>query len=337
MSSDTDKGSWNPGRKYQTILSQLQDILESGEERTVRDCYYALEARGHKWEYRFIKRAVKKGRRAGYIDPAQIVDASRTAEHTASSGWEDPEAFLSDRVDGVWTDYWEDFWREQDAYVEVWLEKQSLASVFAPICKRYNVRLEATRGDWSDSKVYQACNRLTTKLNEDKDVRILYFGDYNPSGYHAPVSILDTMGYYGIKLGRDFPGSGNPRYYDVEHGLPARFQSDDGSFAVERIALNTEHIKRFDLPENPMPSSSDKDETIKRSFQEYVSEGQDTNVELNALKEFQREYLEELVEKAIQEHIDEEAKQRVEKRIGKRRDLLTDCINIEWPEGEDDE
>lgn len=332
MSSNTDKGSWSPGRKYRTILSQLQDILGSGEQRTVRDCYYALEARGHKWEYRFIKRAVKKGRRAGYIDPAQIVDASRTAEHTASSGWEDPEAFLNDRVDGVWTDYWEDFWREQDAYVEVWLEKQSLASVFAPICKRYNVRLEATRGDWSDSKVYEACNRLITKLNEDKDVHILYFGDYNPSGYHAPVSILDTMGYYGIKLGREFPGSEDPRYYDVEHGLPASFKSDDGSFAIERIALNTEHIRRFDLPENPMPSSSDKDETIKRSFQEYVSEGRDTNVELNALKEFQREYLEELVEEAITEHIDEDAKQRVQGRIRKRRDLLADCIDIEQPD-----
>jgi len=60
----------------------------------------------------------------------------------------------------VWNDYWEDFWGEQDSYVEVWLEKQSLASVFAPICEEFNVRLEATRGDWSDSKVYQASNRL---------------------------------------------------------------------------------------------------------------------------------------------------------------------------------
>lgn len=336
MSSGTDKGSWNPGRKYQTILQQLQEILESSEERTVRDCYYALEARGHKWEYRYIKRAVKKGRRAGYIDPGQIVDASRTAEHITRSGWDDPSSFLSKQVDGIWSGYWENFWTEQDSYVEVWLEKQSLASVFTPICRRHNVRLEATRGDWSDSKVYEACNRLIDKLNQDKDVRILYFGDYNPSGFHAPVSILDTMGYYGIKLTRDFPGSDDPRYYDVEHCLPASFESDDGSFAIERIGLNTEHIKRFDLPENPVPSSSDKDQTIKRSFQQYVSEGRDTNVELNALKEFHRGYLEELIEEAILEHIDEAAKKRVEQQIIERRELLADCIDIERPDDDNE-
>lgn len=329
MSAESSKGDWNPGKKYRTILSQIQDVLSSGEKRTVRDCYYALESRGHKWEYRYIKRAVKKGRRAGYIDPGQIVDASRTAEHTQSSGWEDPEHFLADRVEDVWNDYWEDFWREQETYVEVWLEKQSLASVFKPVCQRYNVRLEATRGDWSDSKVYQACERLKGPLAEGKDVRILYFGDYNPSGFHAPVSILDAMGYYGIPMGRGFPESDDARYYDAEHGAPFSWSNADGTFAMERKALNTEHIERFDLPENPVPSSSDKDATIKKWFQRYVSEGRDTNVELNALKEFEREFLEDLVEDAITEHIDEDAKDRVEERIRERRSELADCIDID--------
>ncbi|EMA57253.1 hypothetical protein [Halorubrum lipolyticum] len=328
MASDTTKGEWNPGKKYRAILSQIQDVLSSGEKRTVRDVYYALESRGHKWEYRYVKRAVKKGRRAGYIDPAQIVDASRTAENVAATGWRDPDHFVEDRVDEVWNDYWEDFWREQESYVEVWLEKQSLASVFAPVCEEYNVRLEATRGDWSDSKVYQASNRLREKIADGKDVRILYFGDYNPSGFHAPVSILDAMGYYGIDLGRDFPGSDDPRYYDAEHGAPFWFTNYDGTFELERKALNTEHIEKFELPENPVPSSSDKDATIKRSFRRYVSDGRDTNVELNALKEFEREFLEELVRDAIEEHVDLEKKREVENRIRERREQLAECIDI---------
>ena len=99
--SSTTKGEWNPGTKYQTILSQIDGVLSSGEQRTVRDVYYALESHGHKWDYRFIKRAVKKGRRAGYIDPGKIIDASRTAEHTKSSGWENAEEFLDERVDEI--------------------------------------------------------------------------------------------------------------------------------------------------------------------------------------------------------------------------------------------
>lgn len=322
------KGDWNPGEKYSTLLEQIEDVLSSGEERTVRDVYYALESHGYDWEYRSVKRAVKRGRRAGFIDPSQIIDASRTAEATQSSGWDGPESFIEDRIDGVWNDYWEDFWKEQDTYVEVWLEKQSLASVFEPICRKYNVRLEATRGDWSDSKVYEACERLREPLGDGLDVRILYFGDYNPSGFHAPVSILDAMGYYGLELDRNFPGCEDPRYYDAEHRAP--FASDSGgTFALERKALNTEHIEAFDLPENPVPSSSDKDETIKKWFRRYVSDGRDTNVELNALKEFQREFLEELLEDAITEYIDTDAKDDVEERILQNRKALKECIEID--------
>ncbi len=293
--NETTKGDWNPGPKYTAYLNKIVEILDNGEKRTVRDVYYALEARGFpdklielsyhhqlrkhetdpeshrhpeeipmdewawEFEYRFVKRAVKRGRRAGYIDPAQIIDASRASETRTTDGWTDPEAFLEEHVEGIWNRYWENFWDEQNVYLEIWLEKQSLASVFAPICNQYNVRLEATRGDWSDSKVYQACQRLIPYLNEGRDVRILYFGDYNPSGFHAPVSILDTMGYYGIDLRRGFPGSDDPRYYDVEHRFPAYFDADDGgtaSFAVERLALTTEQIAEFDLPENPVPSST---------------------------------------------------------------------------------
>lgn len=365
--SKTDKGDWNPGPKYTIYLDNIAEVLSNGEERTVRDVYYALEARGfpdklneisyqyqvekHKkdpekhphpdemprkdweweFEYRFVKRAVKRGRRAGYIDPSQIIDASRAAENRVVGGWESPDEFIEDRVDEVWEQYWENFWGEQDAYLEVWLEKQSLASVFRPICEEYNVRLEATRGDWSDSKVYEACQRLMPYIKEGRDIHILYFGDYNPSGFHAPVSILDAMGYYGIDLNREFPGSDDRRYYEVEYGFPAYFEAADGgesSLSVERLALTTDQIVEFDLPENPVPSSTDKDETIKSQFRRYVSNGRDVNVELNALREYHREFLEDLIRDGITQHIDQEKKSEVEQRIQNRRQELKDIIEI---------
>jgi len=359
------KGDWNPNAKYRAYLSKISGILENGEQRTVRDVYYALEARGFpdelaeasyihqlqkheddpdthphpvempredwlwEFEYRYVKRCVKRGRRAGYIEPSQIIDASRAAENESLNGWSGPDTFIEQRVEGVWNDYWEDHWEEQDAYLEVWLEKQSLASVFAPICEEYNVRLEATRGDWSDSKVYEACQRLREKMEAGKDVRILYFGDYNPSGFHAPVSILDAMGYYGINLDRRFPKSDSELYYDCEHGCPFEHPSSGGSIGIERLALTTEQIERFDLPENPVPSSTDKDAHIKEFFRQYVSDGMDTNVELNALKEYHREFLESLVEEGIEKHIDDDVRQRVNRRAASRRSKLEDCIEID--------
>jgi hypothetical protein len=67
-------------------------------------------------------------------------------------------------------------------------------------------------------------------------------------------------------------------------------------------------------------------------FSSTFRKGRDTNIELNAVKEFHREYFEEIIEEAILEHIDKAAKQRVEQQITGRRELLADCIDTEWPD-----
>lgn len=331
---------WNPGEKYQLYLSRIQDLLND-EKRTVRDVYYALEARGfesdlaahgHEFEYRYVKRAVKKGRRHGYIDPALIIDESRRAETTVDAGHDSAEQFVDAHVRGVWTAYRENFWKDQSSYVEVWLEKQSLASVFRPICEDLNVRLEATRGDWSDSKVYEATERLLTKIEEGKDVVVLYFGDFNPSGFHAPVSVQETMKYYGIELPfRSEEKATEGDYFDIwPIAGPAESEDpEDGSLLFDRKGINLDHIERFELPENPNPSSTDKDVQLRERFQRHVSDGRDVNVELNALKEYHREYLEDLIRSGITEHIDEETREATEDRAASERDRIESAIHVD--------
>jgi hypothetical protein len=333
---------WNPRSKYSRLLDQITTLLTGGEERTVRDVYYALEARGYDWDYDKVKRAVKKGRRAGHIDPAQIVDTSRQTISSPNPGYDSPVDFLNRRVHGIWNSYFDNPWDEMDTYVEVWLEKASLVSVFRPICDEWNVRLEATRGDWSDSKVYQAAGRLRQQVLDCNDVRILYFGDFNPSGFHAPVSTINTMRHYGLdyenwEIQDPDIDSEDPRYFDCEHHSPHRVRVYDedgeivgkGSIGFERVAINLDHITRFDLPENPTPSGTDKDRKLRERFKEWVSDGQDTNVELNALKEYEREFLEELIEDAITQHVDDEVWSEVENRVAQQQRKLGDAIEID--------
>jgi len=329
---------WNPGPKYQMYLRRIQDLL-TDEKRTVRDVYYALEARGfeqelaehgHTFEYRYVKRAVKKGRRHGYIEPALIIDESRRAEMTVWEGHESPEQFVDTHVRGVWNAYRENFWNDQGTHLEIWLEKQSLASIFRPIAEEFNVRLEATRGDWSDSKVYEATQRLRERIVAGDDVVVLYFGDFNPSGYHAPVSVQETMGYYGIDLTFRDPDQERPAFYFDVWPLdsPAKFGYDEGTLLFDRKGINLEHIERFDLPENPNPSSTDKDRQLRERFQQYVSDGRDVNVELNALKEYHRDYLEDLIRDSIREHIDQEAREATEERVRERQETLAEAIRV---------
>lgn len=338
---------WSPGPKYEQYLDRITDILTE-EQRTVRDVYYALEARGFpqelddpsNFEYRYVKRAVKKGRRAGFIDPSLIYDASRQAEATVTTGYDSPEQFARDVVEPAWKQYEENFWEDQSAYVEVWLEKQSLASVFAPICRKHNVRLEATRGDWSDSKIFEAAQRLQSRLVEDKDVKVLYFGDYNPSGLHAPVAVQNTLRYYGLDIRRAIREresvDEDQFYFDIwPFDSPLESNQSDGSIEFERIALNTEHIMEYDLPENPTPSSTDKDRDLRDRFQRLVS-GRDVNVELNALKEYHREDLEQMLEDAITKHVDGSKRGGAKRRVQQARTALREAIDVDYTQLNDD-
>lgn len=332
---------WNPGPKYEAYLDRIREILTS-EKRTVRDVYYALEARGFpeeleqmnpdwSFEYRYVKRAVKKGRRAGFIDPNLIYDASRTPAATVDHGYDDPVSFTASVVEGVERNYEENFWRDQDAYVEVWLEKQSLASVFEPICSDHNVRLEATRGDWSDSKIHEAADRLITQLDEGKDVKVLYFGDYNPSGLHAPVAIQNTMAHYGVQFRGDVPDE-DFTYFDIWPFTGPLPFNGGGTLEFERLALNTEHVEQYDLPENPTPSSTDKDRDLRDRFMRQVSNGRDVNIELNALKEYHREDLEEILEDGITSHIDQDQREQSEEREQKNREKIGNAVSIDYSE-----
>jgi len=327
---------WNPGDKYTLYLNRIRDLL-TNEKRTVRDVYYALEARGFPseladygfdFEYRFVKRAVKKGRRAGYIDPALIVDESRPSQVEPDDGYDDPVAFL-DAHSGLWNAYDEDPWRDQSTHVEVWLEKQSLASIFRPICGDRNVRLEATRGDWSDSKVFETCERLKTHLEAGDDVKILYFGDFNPSGLHAPVAVQNTMRHYGIPIrDEDEP---DDYYFDIAPwDTPVSFANVDGTIDFERLALTVEQIERYDLPENPTPSSTDKDRALRDRFIRLASNGNDVNIELNALKEYHRDELEDMIRDGIDAHIDDDAWHATDDRVDERREALADAIEFDY-------
>lgn len=338
---------WNPGAKYQLYLSRISDLL-TDERRTVRDVYYALEAtgfpetcadHGFEFEYRYVKRAVKKGRRAGYIDPSLIVDESRVAANVSKDGNGPPTSF-ADQIEAMPTSYHEDPWADQDAHVEVWLEKQSLASVFEPVCDDLNVRLEATRGDWSDSKVFEACERLRTRLTDGDDVRILYFGDFNPSGLHAPVAVQNTMRHYGVPI-RPEGGGPDQDYFEIwpywagdDANNAKTYANDDidGSIKFERLALTLDQVKRYDLPENPTPSSTDKDKELRRRFMDNATEGRDVNIELNALKEYHRDELEELVRDGIREHVDDDAWEETEARVDRRKGALFDAVSVDRDE-----
>jgi hypothetical protein len=321
--------NWNPRKKNRGMVEQINRVLADGEDRTVRDIYYALTARGitphNEPEIRYrndVQQVVSKGRRSGKIDPTQIIDSSRLPATVVDSGFESPDDF-AEYIESQPEQYDENFWRDQDHYVEVWIEKASLISVFEPVCKYYNIRLEAFGGQWSDSKIVEANDRLVSQLEDGKDVRVLYFGDFNYSGFQIPVSALETFGRYGLPIREDMDTT-DARKFDAEYNLPVDFANAPGTFGLERLALNLDQVRRFDLPYNPDPKSpKDKAEkTLRDRFKQEVTGGEPIDVELNALKEYERDYLEALLIDGISEYVDLREKAETERRVAERRETL---------------
>lgn len=271
-----------------------------------RSIYYALEAKQLilPKEYEKLEYALRIGRKTKdvngnlLIDPSKIIDLTRDPEAVVDRGDESPSKFLT-LVKERWKYYDRNFWDEQSDYVEVWLEKLGLAPLFAPICQKYNVRLEITKGDDSISKEWEAARRFESQREKGKRCVMLWLGDFNPQGVMiTPQAILRNMALYGFKFDKGQP---------------------------ERVMLNFNHIKKYNLPENPTKKTTKKDITIANRFIKHYG---DVNVELNSLRIHGMGDMIRLLEIAIASHVDRKALQHHQKVVEKEREEIRPRIRI---------
>jgi hypothetical protein len=190
-------------------------------------------------DYDRVQRLLKEIRLSGELDWDLIVDPSRACERVAT--WESPSALL--RAAAV--QFRLDPWRYQPCQIQVWCEKEGLASLFAGITDRFRVPLYPGKGFASLSFSREAALEARQWLDDGKRVIVLQWGDYDPSG----VAISDSL---------------------VEHYRIHGAQEAE----VVRVGLKPEHITRWRLPTRPTKTS----DTRARNF------GDDRSVELDAVR-----------------------------------------------------
>lgn len=266
--------SWEPSSKFSKkvadsnklkdvttldLLLKSQSVISQYRKVTVRQVYYVLVSRQDIYnnlnEYRRVIRILKKGRLAGLINFDNIIDDTREAEKTPS--WKSMNGILSAAVNqyrSVW-------WRDQPRHVEVWLEKRALRRIFYPITNGYDVYLCTGGGYQSWSQVWAARARFLAR--KGLDLKILYFGDLDPSGKDMPRDIRERFKTLGL---------------DIE---------------VIEVALTKEDIVKYNLPKNPTKTKDTRKDWYIKKF------GIDYAVELDALPP---EILREKVRGAIEDY-----------------------------------
>lgn len=234
---------WHPSHEVLQLVTLAKDFAEREHPVTVRQTFYQLVTSGAisntERAYGRLVKILVRARKAGIIPFDWFTDLTRRPLRLKLC--EDVGEFLEEQADR----YYRDTWRNQDAYVLVWVEKQALQGVLWPVVGYYNVSLYPGRGYSSWPFIFEALKELQEQ--DEKSRILLYLGDYDPSGM------------------------------DIARDLEKRFRSVGVEFQdFTRLALTRAQIEEYKLP--PMPVKRE-DPRCKSFIQEHGGSA----VELDAL------------------------------------------------------
>lgn len=252
------------------LIHAANQIIDSYSERgyslTLRQLYYQFVSRdllpNTQESYNKLGDVVSNGRLAGLISWTAIEDRTRNLK--GAQTWETPAEIIRSAAAGYQTDRW----KHQNFRPEIWIEKDALAGVIAPVCHRMGVNYFACRGYNSQSEQWLAGQRFAGYIKKGQRPIVFHLGDHDPSG---------------LDMTRD-----NQERLSMFAGV---------SIQVVRLALNWPQIQKYDPPPNPAKMTDSR-------ATKYVEEHGDSSWELDAL---QPEVIEDLIRDALMAIRDEAA------------------------------
>jgi len=264
----------------------IQEYEAQGYNLTLRQLYYQFVSRdlidNKQTEYKRLGSVINDGRLAGLIDWLAIEDRTRNLQ--SLTHWSSP----ADIIESCASQFRYDLWADQPWHIEVWVEKEALAGVFARVCNEWDVSYFACRGYVSQSEMWRAGRRLLRKeRNAGKETRIIHFGDHDPSGMDMTRDIRDRLSLFGSNVD------------------------------VTRVALNIDQVEQYGPPPNPAKL------TDSRSTG-YCAEYGNESWELDALEP---RVLAGLVDDEIESVLDTDAWEYSKERQQEARDRLQELAD----------
>jgi hypothetical protein len=181
--------------------------------------------------YEKVQRQVLSLRRQGRLSYEDISDATRWMRKPAS--FDSPQEAMR-----AWSaSYRRNLWRDADASVEVWIEKDALAGVIAPVTREYDVSLAVTRGYSSETFAF---NAIYAHEYDERPLFVYYLGDFDRSGRDAASSLEEKL----MRFGREF-------------GVTVYF---------EQIGVTLQQVREMKLPTREPKRKSEADKKWPHDF-----------------------------------------------------------------------
>lgn len=246
------KGQLDKLNEVQEVLSEL----EAYTPLTLRQVYYQLIGKGcienNRSQYNMLSNLLKWARIQGHIGWNVIEDRTRAFHNL--TGWRSYQSFTNASLNHFLSGYSRDLLQTQDKYLEIWIEKDALATIFKKVAINYTVPVVVCKGFSSISFLNDLKERLDAK--QDKQRLILYFGDFDPSGVEMmesmKITLRDEFNVTGLEFKRKALLLEDVYTYKLLHNPDALKHTDTrakkhvaayGEVAVELDALQPEVLK----------------------------------------------------------------------------------------------
>ena len=174
------------------MLAAIHSILD-GEEHaiSVRHLFYRLVGLGviPKTEkaYRGLVHHLINWRRDGAVPWHAFADSTRWHIRTQTFNG------IEEALERTRQTYRRDLWSTQRHYVELWLEKDAIASIVADVAGEFGVPVFVCRGFASLSSLHGAAETFRAAERNGKHITIFHLGDYDPSGHAAADAIERSL------------------------------------------------------------------------------------------------------------------------------------------------
>jgi len=242
--------------EYIATVKAVKRIVKAYRMKlTLRQIYYRLVSQqlipNTRTSYQQLSKILVKAREREALKPSAIEDRSRQVLGVGDYGYDSPEDFLSyqiERLKESGENYTRPLWTGQPYHVVIALEKDALSRLFVKVANPFRVKVFPTRGYGSFTFLYDLAHHLDPK----KPNRVLYFGDFDPSGLDIERDLVKRLVKYGAK-----------------------------KLNVIRVALTKDHICALGLP--PKPEDA---ETLAKLHRDTRAQryGLDYAVELDAIE-----------------------------------------------------
>lgn len=206
-STSTGVETYGPGTTSRSTKAEMElrrttllEIAREVQPASVRHIYYRAVVAGlvEKKEtgYRKVQRQLLDLRRAGDLPFSWITDEGRRY-HPALVD-QSPNIALNSLARRYRRNPWQ---AAGTPKVEIWCESESIAGVLMPLRDQYAVPIFPLKGQGSETFVWNAAS----SYYGDRNVVVLYAGDYDPAGLQIDSQLEGKLREYGVNsLDLDF-------------------------------------------------------------------------------------------------------------------------------------